>query len=73
MHCLRSMPKVSNKLSLKGKHMVNFVIRNWCRETFFDATFYIFDKWRRVQKKYLTNIDEKILMLCRDEALKPPD
>ena len=35
--------------------------------------FIFFDKWRRVQKKYLTNNNEKILMLCADEALKPPD
>ena len=41
------------------------------RQTFFDI-FYIFDgEWRkRVQKKYSTNIDEKISMLCADEMLK---
>ena len=44
-----------------------------CRKTFYSVMFYIFEKWRRVQEKYYTNIDERILMLCTDEALKPPD
>ena len=65
------------KLSWKEKLLVIFyALRknlDLCkedRETFFDI-FYIFDKWRkRVKKKYLTNIDKKILMLCADEILK---
>ena len=43
-----------------------------CRETFFDVIFYIFNKWRRVQKIYYINIDEQIFIPSADEALKPP-
>ena len=66
------------KPSLKEKHLViwkTFAIRKklvLCkdyRETFLDIIFYIFDKWRKtVKKKYETNIDEKLLMLCADEV-----
>ena len=44
-----------------------------CRETFYSVMFYIFEKLRRIREKYYTNIDERILMLSTDEALKPPD
>ena len=66
------------KSSLKEKHLViwkafvirkKLVLRKDDRETFLDIIFYIFDKWRkRVKKKYETNIDEKLLMLCADEV-----
>ena len=64
-HCLRSMPKVSNKIKFKRNALGEFfVIRKKLfyvkmiflfTETFFDVIFYIFDKWRRVQKKYYVN------------------
>ena len=44
-----------------------------CRKTFFSVMSYIFEECRRVQEKYYTNIDERILMLCTYEAPKPPD
>ena len=66
------------KPSLKEKYLViwkAFAIRKklvLCTddtETFLDIIFYIFDKWRkRVKKKYDTNIDEKLLLLCADEV-----
>ena len=66
------------KPSLKEKHLVIWkasVIRKklvLCkddRETFLNIIFYIFDKWRKiVKKKYETNTDEKLLMLCADEV-----
>ena len=74
---------MSNKIKFKRKAFGKiFLIRKklfyikrncMCRKTFFSVMSYIFEKCRRVQEKYYTNIDERILMLCTYEAPKPPD
>ena len=64
------MPKVSHEAKFKRKAIrKKLVLCKDDRETFLDIIFYIFDKWRKiVKKKYETNTDEKLLMLCADEV-----